>query len=752
MRYRFQYRFMFLQALILGSCFTAFKLKAKTYVGSVKCKSCHAKEFSDWSASDHHLAMQLPDAKSVLGDFTQQLKNREGRKVIFSEENGNYYVSIEDENRKLIKHTVAYTFGHYPLQQYLITFPKGHYQVLHWAWDSRSKKEGGQAWYNIFPNQSFASDDPQHWTGIDFRWNHMCAECHSTNLVKNYDPKNESYNTTFSELNVACEACHGPASAHLNWTQQLSGKLPSQLAAMENKGFNISLSGLKQANWIFKPGAVNAHKKDTKLKANWESMCGGCHARRVTIKEGFTSGDQFLDYYKPLLLDPAHYHPDGYVNDEVFVWGSFTQSKMHRKGVQCMDCHNAHSLKINTSIPEKICSRCHLPNVYDQASHHFHQVQAPSCIDCHMPRTTFMQVDARADHSMRIPRPDLSLIHDGPNACNKCHKDQDPAWAQAAIQKWYPKGKWKKNHFAQTFVQAIAQDPASIKRIDLLLQKPKLAAIVKASSLSLLKTFIRTHNSALKIVLREVDSAFALIRLAAADALGQAAPQLDVFRALMKLSNDPRRSVRVEAARSLSVYMPVLPPKERQAVAALVESVFNAEKLHLDTFEANYNIGLIYQNLGDPGKSINYHQKSLDINPYGLSSMLNLANAFQQNNQDLKGESPLRQAYKLEPTNPLSALALSKWLIRNNRKREAFELLKTAAAIVPLHPEVGLLYGLALEEIGKQADAIGLWKGAIKYSPYYRNLYVAIIESFFAQGKPAEAKEWQKIMQEKLRE
>src|SRR3989304_2758946 len=105
---------------------------------------------------------------------------------------------------------VAYVFGVEPLQQYLLALPRGRLQALTVAWDTRPKAQSGQRWFHLYPDEVIAPDDPLHWTGRLQNWNLMCAECHSTALEKGYDFESDTYETTWSEIDVSCEACTGP--------------------------------------------------------------------------------------------------------------------------------------------------------------------------------------------------------------------------------------------------------------------------------------------------------------------------------------------------------------------------------------------------------------------------------------------------------------------------------------------------------------------------------------------------------------
>ena len=47
----------------------------------------------------------------------------------------------------------------------------------------------------------------------------MCSECHSTGVQKNYDANNDRFHTTWSEISVGCETCHGQGSRHVAWVK-----------------------------------------------------------------------------------------------------------------------------------------------------------------------------------------------------------------------------------------------------------------------------------------------------------------------------------------------------------------------------------------------------------------------------------------------------------------------------------------------------------------------------------------------------
>lgn len=189
------------------------------YVGPEDCQACHPDEYLQWKGSHHELALQVADKNSVLGDFNQAVFYKEGVKngikTTFSKNNDRFMVKTDGDDGKLHDFEIAYTFGVYPLQQYIVKFPQGKIQVLDIAWDSRTHEEGGQRWFSLHPDEKIMAGDVLHWAGPNMNWNYMCADCHSTNLKKNYNPSDKTYATQWDAINVSCEACHGPAADHI---------------------------------------------------------------------------------------------------------------------------------------------------------------------------------------------------------------------------------------------------------------------------------------------------------------------------------------------------------------------------------------------------------------------------------------------------------------------------------------------------------------------------------------------------------
>ena len=419
---------------------------APAYVGAQACAGCHAAETDAWKGSHHALAMQPATEATVLGDFSGAQLEHFGVTTTFYRAGDRFMVRTDGPDGKQHEYPIAYTFGVQPLQQYLIEFPKGRYQALGIAWDSRPGDQGGHRWYHLYPDQKLAAGEPLHWTGRDQTWNYMCADCHSTNVRKNFDLAANTYATTFSDVNVGCEACHGPGSRHVAWAR--SKQAGSPLPAEVNDGLVAWLDATDRGTWAMNEQTGIARRTEAPRSSAVLDACGACHTRRKVIAEGNTAATPLLDRSMPALLEPGLYHADGQIDGEVFEVGSFMQSRMFAAGVTCTNCHDPHAGGLRAS-GNGLCAQCHMPQKFDVTEHHHHAPgsSGAQCAACHMPAKTYMGVDLRRDHSFRVPRPDLTETIGVPNTCNACHTDRSPAWAASTVAGWYPHGRQTTPHY-----------------------------------------------------------------------------------------------------------------------------------------------------------------------------------------------------------------------------------------------------------------------------------------------------------------
>jgi len=694
------------------------------YIGAERCSQCHAKEAELWRRSDHALAMQKMDERTVLGDFRDVRFSKNGVTSVFSAKDGKYTVRTEGLDGKLQHFDLAYAFGFFPLQQYLVSFPKGRLQSLALAWDSRAKEQGGQRWFHLYPNQKVTPDNPLHWTGRNQTWNYMCAECHSTNLRKNYNPAADSYDTTWSEINVSCESCHGPGSNHVTWAGAHKG---SQKEG-NNNGLVVHLKPVS-GSWILQESNPETlHWKGQPRTPTELETCAPCHSRRHPITNNHQPGQPFADAYVPSLLDNGVYYADGQILEEDYEYGSFLQSKMHRLGVTCSDCHNPHSLKLPSANLNSVCGGCHLPEKFNTPQHHHHRAQSAGavCANCHMPQKTYMVVDVRRDHSFRIPRPDFSSAYGTPNACNQCHKDQPVKWASDAVAQWYGPNRRQEAGFAGA-IDAGRRGLAGAERaLAALATGVCQPGIARATGLSLLSEYLTPASvSALRAGVTDKDS---LVRMAAVRAMASLPPEQRIPLAVPSLT-DSARSVRIEAARLLAGTSPQLAseglPKNalERAIAELVES----ELASAERPENHMNLALLYAQMNRTGDAERELQTALRLDPKFVPAMVNLADLYRTGERENEGQQLLLRAIAAAPNaaEPVYALGLLK--VRQKNYPEALTLFSKAATLQPDNTRYSYVYAVALQSSGKVGPAIRVLEQAHQRRPADREILSGLI-------------------------
>ncbi len=401
-------------------------IAAAAFVGSETCTGCHRVEAELWRTSQHKLAMQHATDKSVLGDFADASFDYYGVRSRFFRQDGKFLIETDGPDGKLGIFEVKYTFGLDPLQQYLVAFPDGRLQALSLAWDTRQKEAGGQRWFHLYPNEAIRHDDVLHWTKLNQNWNFMCAECHSTGVKKNYDAAADRFATSFAEISVGCEACHGQGSRHVGWARDRQSWWPFGKSNDPTLGLLVRFDERDGVVWPPDPATGHPHRSIAPATLRKEvETCGLCHARRGQLSEAWVPGRWLSDTHTVSPLARGLYQADGQMLDEVYNYGSFKQSRMFAAGVTCSDCHEPHGAKLWVA-GDSLCLQCHAADKYSAITHSRHDGVNPalSCASCHMPVRTYMVVDQRHDHSFRVPRPDQSAKLGTPNACNDCHADK----------------------------------------------------------------------------------------------------------------------------------------------------------------------------------------------------------------------------------------------------------------------------------------------------------------------------------------
>jgi tetratricopeptide (TPR) repeat protein len=707
---------------------------AATFVGMVKCGGCHERELKLWKGSHHELAMQPANGSTVLGDFNDVSITDGAVTSRLFRRGGKFIVRTDGPDAALHDYEIKYTFGVSPLQQYLIAMPGGRLQALGIAWDSRPRESGGQRWFNLHPGLKLGAGDPQHWTAIDQNWNFMCADCHSTNLRKNYDPRTRTFATSYAEIDVACEACHGPGSNHVAWAAKRGDRRPYEA----DHGLLVALDERRNVSWRIDRAAGNAVRSAPRQSEREIQMCARCHSRRSQIHEDYVHGQPVGDDYRVALLDRNLYFPDGQIKDEVYEYGSFIQSRMFHAGVTCSDCHDPHSLRLRAA-GNGVCLQCHAADKYDSSRHHFHQAGSlgSRCVECHMPARTYMVVDARRDHSIRIPRPDLSTKLGVPNACNGCHRDRSADWAARLLRTWYGHEPMGFQQFAEALHAGSIGAPDAEGLLAQLIPDRDQPAIARASAIAL----AAGEPGSLGVAsLRDgARDASPLVRRAAARALLDADPRTDPD-ALAILLNDPVRAVRIEAAEALAEVPADALPKDATAPFGRATAEYvAAQNLNADRPEAHINLAALFEREKRFDQAERELTLALALDPSFVPAAVNLADLDRELGREADGERVLRDAIARSPNDAALQHALGLSLIREGHRAEALGHLAAAARLDPSNARFAYVYAMALIDAGQTDQALVVLERDLASYPYDRDVLAALTDVYTSARNPRKA-------------
>ncbi|QGJ70793.1 TPR repeat-containing protein YrrB [Planctomycetales bacterium 10988] len=724
------------------------------FVGRKSCVECHAEINQAWEGSQHDQAMEVATEQTVLGDFNDAVFEHYGVTSRFYRKDGNFYVETEGAEGDMQTYRIRYTFGVEPLQQYLVALPEeeaveGGYQedekrwleprlqALPLAWDTEKK-----TWFLLdLEGHYIPAGDVMHWTGRAMNWNHMCANCHSTDVKKDFDVASGQFHTNFHEIDVSCESCHGPGSTHIDLA-----KAPS---LFWDRNLGYGLPRLKRKKENSEPRDLDPHDPSQLTQIE---TCAPCHSLRHVVYPGFQGGDRYLDHFEPELLDTDIYHPDGQVKPEFegYVYGSFLQSRMYREGVRCSDCHNPHTTKL-WAEGNNLCNRCHQPAKYDTPTHHHHPVGSTgaSCVECHMPETTYMHVDPRRDHSIRVPRPDLTVKLGVPNACNRCHtKEEETAeWATEKVTEWYGPKTSNSPHYGEAIAAGRAGDPEAIEALAELLKiqldkTKQVGPLVRASAAALLGHFPgREVDRAIERALLDREP---LVRLAAVQALEGRSENRS---AAIPLLSDPIRAVRVGAVQVLASIPANQLPRDaqepfRKAVAEFKEGL----DANSDLAGSHIALGILAQNQGYRQEAKEAYLQAIELDPISQVARHHLAVIYQQEGQRREALKVLREGIDILPQvneDSFSASAyydLGLMLAEDPEKlAEAAENLGKAVELAPDHPRYRYNYGLALLKLQELSEAEEQMKEAVRLDPQNSEVIYALALVYQAQGN------WQRV-------
>jgi predicted CXXCH cytochrome family protein len=700
---------------------------APTFVGSETCAGCHRSEAEQWRSSQHKHAMDHATEKTVLGDFSDAAFDHYGVRSRFFRRDGKFLVETDGADGKPATFEVKYTFGLDPLQQYLIEFPDGRLQALSIAWDAGPKDKGGQRWFHLYPDEQIRHDDFLHWTRLNQNWNFMCAECHSTGVRKNYDAANDRFATTWAEISVGCETCHGQGSRHASWARDRQSWWPFGRTDDPGKGLLVRFDERHGITWPIDPRTGNGQRRIAPATLRKEvEACGLCHARRGQFSEDWVPGRSLSDTHVVSPLARGLYHADGQMLDEVYNYGSFKQSKMFAAGVTCSDCHEPHSAKLRAP-GDGVCLQCHAGDKYAANTHHRHAGASPAltCASCHMPARTYMVVDRRHDHGFRIPRPDLSEKLGTPNACNDCHGDKPHAWAASAIETWHGASRKGFQTYAEAFHAGWSDRADAAALLSIVASDRNAPAVARASALSELRPRLSpvTANVA-RTALADPDP---LVRIGALDAL-EGVPAAQRWPLASPLLADPNRGVRIRAAALLAaVPTTSQPAADRERFERAAAEFIAAQRLNADRPEARAALGNFFAWRGLSAEAEAEYKAGLRLSPQYAPAAINLADLHRQTGRDRDGETVLRAATDASPRDGGLHHALGLALTRLKQPEAALSEFRRAAELEPDRARYGYVYAVALHSAGRRDEAIAVLKDSSERHPNDRDTLLALV-------------------------
>jgi len=691
------------------------------FVGGQTCQSCHAQEWEDWLGSHHDYAIAEADEESVRADF-ENSEFQDGEYTYrFFREGEEYKVEAPGPDGQMQIYDISYTFGWEPLQQYLIDFGKGKMQALQIAWDTEENR-----WFSLRPEEEPEPGDWLHWTGASMNWNTMCADCHSTNLQENYIAEADSFHTTWSVIDVSCEACHGPGGEHVDFVSSPEGQEASKERIR---------SDLLNGRFTSQMTEINT--------------CAPCHSLRQKLTDEYVHGDEYLDHFDPTLPHPDNYFADGQIQGEVYVYGSFLQSKMFAEGVQCTDCHNPHTLQLKQPLTNNtLCMTCHEPR-YNTPEHHFHEAntEASQCINCHMTGRTYMGNDYRRDHSFRVPRPDQSAQFGTPNACNDCHTDQSAEWSASAIEDWY--GVDDSTHFTDILLQADNPGSNEIRaRTELseLIADSSQPEIIRATAIWYAGHFPNMGTA--DLIRESLESESPLIRNSAAKAVQNLPSEMRTL-VLRKNLTDSLKAVRMSAMQTLTSYSA---DDFGDAYKADFRNALQEYKEYLEVNryfpQGEMNRGQFYEQQGEIDKAIEAYKGALKRDNKFNPARINLAYLYNGQGQNAEAEQLLREVIEQEPEFGQAHYSLALLLAEEQRLEEAIPYFESASELNPDQSRIFYNLAIANQTLDRPEQSESAYLEAIKLEPENGDYQYGLLTLYMQQEQYEKALEQARVLQE----
>lgn len=667
---------------------------AGEYSGSESCIECHEKFYQLWQPSYHGQAMMPVDAGFVVKHQLPGSRPIEVEGRLFQVEfHDSSMVMYEREGDRLIQtYEVLWAMGGHNVYTFLTPFEKGKLQTIPLAYDAN-----GKTWFN-YPESGvrhFGEGQPEDealpWKDAMYAFNTGCYSCHISQLSTNFDLATETYHTTWREPGINCETCHGAAEEHVRIFKNLKeGEEPEEI------GLIVTSTFTQQQN---------------------NDACATCHAKMSPITPSYIPGDKFFDNYNLTTLEDHDFYPDGrslgenYTLTEWMMNPCTPSSELH-----CVTCHTSSGRDRNKDNPNNSCLQCHTDKAENIEEHTGHKPEAGlTCLSCHVPKREFVGRFLRSDHSFRPPMPEATIKFGSPNACNQCHTDKTPEWANKIV-KARRNGNYQEEtlKWAQLIKEARANDWTNIDKMYAYITSPETNEVVANSLVRLLSTC--TLDSKTDVLLRALNHKSELVRSSAAYGLSGIATD-KVKNALLKACEDDIRLVRIQAVNAILMFPQDSFTPEQLAVIQKAEKEYVASMTSRpDNWSNHYNLGIYYQNKGNVNEALNSYETAARLYPQSMMPLINSSVLYSYTGNRQKAEENLKKAVEIEPGNEAANLNLGLLLAEQGKMDEAEKALKTA---LETNPEQAVAaYNLSVIKASGDLEAAVKYAGiAAKASP-----------------------------------
>ena len=631
---------------------------SKSYAGSASCRECHEKFYQLWSTSRHGLAMQPYTAEFAKAELAPPQKDVVIKKNTYRADLKTGMV-VEKGPKGTKKYKIEHILGGKNVYYFLTPLEKGRLQTLPVAYDVNKKEWLDTAASGVRHIPGEQADHPVNWKEYPYTFNTACYGCHVSQLSTNYDPKTDTYHTTWGEPGINCETCHGSSIEH------------NKIAKATPKGEPLP--------------ELRIIRTKTMTKEQRNDLCSSCHAKASPLTTEYKPGERFFDHFDLVTMEDPDYYPDGRDLGENYTLTSWRMSPCAKSGkLDCMHCHTSSGrYRFKKEKFNDACMPCHEDKVKNPTEHTHHpaESEAGKCISCHMPMTAFARMN-RSDHSMLPPTPAATIAFKSPNACNICHTDKDAAWADKYMREWrtrdYQAPLLKR---AALIDNARKRDWSKLPEMLAYVQNKARDEVFATSLIRLMRTSQDERlTTALLVTIKDSSP---LVRAASVEALSlRLTPE--VLQALFEATGDESRLVRVRAAAGLTGFpMAQLSDDLKTRVEKANREYLDFIMARPDQWTSHYNMGNYQLSRGETKKAVASYQTALKREPQAVMAMVNSSIAYAQMGENDKAEKSLQDALKTAPDNAAANFNMGLVKAEKNETKEAEKYLRKAIKADP---------------------------------------------------------------------